>query len=264
MATTAARRPAGAGHLARGRSARAGGGGHGGLLAARGAALVADGPRQAHDGVVRGDDRVLLHVLRGVHRARLRHGQRAHRDRADDRRLHAGQHRDHPRRRLQRPHRGAVLAQHVRLRRRRDRDADLRRHRDLLPRVRGLGDRGRGADLLRRPDQALVRGRDRDHRAAGVARRAHVAGPPQRRAAAVLRRRAARRADLGALQRGLPRLPARRQGRAGHDAAVAAGVQRLHGRLDPDDVHVRLRPPRAARRRALPPRRSRSAGCTTR
>ena len=51
----------------------------------------------------------------------------------------------------QRAHRRAVLTQHVRVRRREHRDADLRGDLHLLPRVRGLGHRGRGAEFFGGP-----------------------------------------------------------------------------------------------------------------
>ena len=96
-----------------------------------------------------------------------------------------------------------------------DRDADLRRDIDLLRRLRGLGRRRRRADVLRRPDQALVRDRDHRHRPAGLAGRARLAGQAQRAACCPSTRSADRRDRLGARRPGLPRLPARREGGAG-------------------------------------------------
>ena len=79
----------------------------------------------------------------------------------------------------ERADRRPVLAQHVRLRRRCDRHADLRRDVHLLPRLRGLGHRGRGGNVLRRPDQALVRDRHRPSPPPLVwKRRADLAGSP--------------------------------------------------------------------------------------
>ncbi|MPZ74803.1 MAG: hypothetical protein GEU74_16595, partial [Nitriliruptorales bacterium] len=244
--------PAAARRLVRGRSACRGAGGDRGLLAAHRSAHVADGPRAADDGVVRGHDRVLLPVLRRVPGPLLRDGERPHRHRPVRHRLQPGEHGHRACSVTQRAHRGALLPQHVRLRRREHRHAHLRRHGDLLHRFRGVGHRRGRADAHRRTDQALVRRRDPPHRPARMEGRARLARSPERLAAALLHRRHGRGRGVGAGRQRLPRFPARRRGRGRHDAALAAGLRRLHGRLDPHDVHVRLRPTGEAVGREVP------------